>query len=261
MQGGTLVPLWIKRGQMAGSIFDERPVLISFETKGTFMRGQMRALTATSAQIVADDPCLLCNAVRANIRFRYEDTIYSLTGMAITNECDEIITLQFDHVTRQNMAMLRSLGATPTEPLHRPVSSSSGPRKRTKAEQRVVLHYPPPDGIERRIQPRYELETVATLVVLDKRSALKTTLLEISLSGCRLFSETPFNLPAESRVEIEFLGQGQPFRLAGEAKLKTDEHLLGIFFSAMSSRCKERLRELIKELSERKAPHKASWKG
>jgi hypothetical protein len=245
---------------MAGSIWDERPVLISLEAKGTFMRGQMRALTSTSAQIVADDPCLLHNAVRADVRFRYEDTIYSLSGMAITNECDEIITLQFDLVTRQNMAMLRSLGVTPPEPHHRPVPSPSGPRKRTKAEQRVVLHSPPPEGIERRVQPRYEFETVATLVVLDNGSALTTTLLEISLSGCRLFSETPFNLPAESRVEVRFLGQGLPFRLAGEAKLKRDEHLLGVFFSAMSSRCKERLRELIHELAERKAAHKASWK-
>jgi hypothetical protein len=249
-----LVPLWTKRGLLAGMDWDERPVLITLEAQGTVMRGQVRSLTVTSAQIISDGPCLLCNKVRANVRFRAEDIIYSLSGMAISSECDESIILYFDDVTRQDMAMLRSLGVKASAAPHQrqvQVPPPSVGRKRSKAEQRVVLHHPPPGGIERRVLPRYELETVATLVILDKGLALKTTVLEVSQSGCRLFSDTPFNLPLDARVEVEFVGLGQPFRLAAEIRLKKDEHLLGLSFAPMSCRCKDRLLEMIGELAEK----------
>ena len=129
-------------------------------------------------------------------------------------------------------------------------------RKRTKEEQRRVRREHPPGGIERRIETRHELESACTLTVLEMGSAWKCRTLEISLSGCRLFSETPFEVLAESRVEVEFVGKGQPFRLAASAKIKGDEHLLGMHFMPMSQRCKDRLLELIGELAK---PSKDPW--
>jgi hypothetical protein len=175
--------------------------------------------------------------------------------MIVSNDCDEGITLFFDDVTRKDMVMLRTFGVTNT-PVEAPAPLPEEPPvkpKRTKAEQRNVRHEPPPGGMERRIQPRHELEAACTLTILDKGYVWKCSLLEISLSGCRLFSDTPFNISANTRVEVDFVGKGNPFRLAADVIVKDDEHLIGLHFVAMSSRCKDRLAELTSELAEKSA--------
>jgi hypothetical protein len=251
-QPEVLIPLWTKRGQSAGFEWrDERPVLVAVEALGTVIRGQMIQLSATSALIMPDDPCLLCNKVRSNVRFRSDDIVYFLSGKAISSDCDESIILDFDDVTRKDMAMLRSLGVIQNSASHTPAPPPPARVKRGKCEQRRVLHIPPPDGQERRIQTRHELETAATLVVLERGLVMKCTLLEVSLSGCRLFSDPPFSLPPDARVEVEFTGLGQPFRLAAEIKVKKEEHLLGLAFLPMSCRCQQRLQELTGELAEK----------
>jgi hypothetical protein len=256
-QSDLLIPLWTKKGQSSSFGWkSERPVLVAVEALGAVIHGQMIQLNATSARIMLDEPCLLCNKVRTNVRFRSEDMVYFLSGKAMSSECDESITLEFDDVTRKDMAMLRALGIasaahrTPEE--HKP-SAPPVKRKRTKEEQRRVLYLPPPNGIERRMDRRHELEVNANLMIVDKGITLRCTLLEVSVSGCRLFSEAPFNLPPDVRVEVDFIGLGHPFRLAAELKLKEDQHLVGLRFAPMSCRCNERLLELVGDLVERDA--------
>jgi hypothetical protein len=232
----------------------ERPVQIQFEALGTTMRGQMLHLTATTARIEPDRQCVLFNKTRTTVRFRFEDLVYTLGGMAISCECDDSITLHFDDVTKKDMTLMRSLGLVPSDPTHAHVAHEPlVPHKRTKAEQRRVRREHPPNGVERRIQTRHELEAPVKVVVMEHGHVWNCTLLEISKTGCRLFSDTPFEIPPEAKVEVEFVGLGYPFRLVADIKVKKDEHILGLHFQAMSSRCKDRLIDLTSELAEKSA--------
>jgi hypothetical protein len=258
IKADVLVPLWPeKSGAMDMEWKSERPVLIAIESLGTRVLGKMLEMSPTRAQVLPDVPLLLFNKTRANVSFRVAEIAYSLSGVAITSECDESFLFEFDEVTRSDTVLQRSLGVTAAH-LYEfddgpPLALSLDKRKRTSAEQRYVLDQPPPDGVERRVDRRQELETHASLLVLQRRQILKCTLIEVSASGCRLYSEVPFHLGKDARVEVEFVGLGQPFRLAAEIKPKDEEHLVGLRFTYMSSRCKERLLELLGDLAEMNA--------
>jgi c-di-GMP-binding flagellar brake protein YcgR len=253
----VLVPLWPGECGSAGALWNlERPVLISIESLGTLARGQMLEMSPERARVQPDDPLFLFKKVRTNVRFRFADVVYSLNGTAITCDTDNCFDFDFDEVTRRDMAMLRALGIAAhdqEEELTADLVRHMLPvrRKRSKSEQRIVLNEAPPGGVERRQNRREELETQATLLVIDRGHNWRCTLLEISASGCRLFSDKPFDLEQNMRVEVEFIGLGIPFRLAAEIKLKEEEHLVGLHFTNMSIRCRQRLIELMGDLIEK----------
>jgi len=228
----------------------DRPILITVETLGAVLKGQMLSMSPTSAILKPDEPLLLYNKVRTSVRFRFADILYSLSGTAVSSEEDESFFFDFDDVTRKDMAMLRALGIASEQVCEPEASVRPVRRKRTRDEQRHVLHQGPPGGVERRRDPRMELEAQARLLVVEAGVMMNCTLLEISASGCRLYSEKPFQLQQDAHVEVEFVGLGYPFRLAAEVRLKGEEHVVGMRFTAMSTRCSERLKDLMDDLKE-----------
>ena len=250
-----LVPLWLPKGQIKGlDVMSGRPVLMNFDTTTSSVRGEVVGLTPTRAHIHLDKTFMLFNKVMARARFRANNIVYSLSGAAMPRERREGITLVFDDVTRTNMDLLEQLGYV-SEHDEQPESSEDGitkpvvRRKRTKEQQRIVYRIPPPGGIERRENYRYDLETFAVLHVLEGNITLHCTLLEVSMTGCRLFSELPYTLDEQIEVEVQFNAKGCPFRLHGTVHLKKEqEHILGLHFTRFSGRKKEQLRELIEEL-------------
>jgi hypothetical protein len=123
-----------------------------------------------------------------------------------------------------------------------------GRPKRSKEAQRKVLHQGPPKGRERRVRARHEIEATASVVILNQGRILKCLVLEMSLSGCRLFGESPIHLEQNTPVEVEFTGRGYPLRLRAKVKLKSDEHVIGLEFTYATERVSESLNDLIGEL-------------
>jgi len=260
----ALIPIWIgKNGPVGLCKLSDRPVLIEVDALGAALYGQMVKLTQSSAAVLADDPILLRPDIRVRVSFRFADVEYTLSGLTLTNEDDDNIVFEFDYVTRRQMAIfaghLKDAGLlqegdqaaqpAPEEP-QAPVKAAKP--KHTKAEQRQVRRERPPAGIERRVHRRHELEATVTLVVVDRGIVIKCLLLEISMSGCRLFMDVPVKIPEDTYVEVDFVGRGYPFRMAAKVKVKTDEHVLGLRFEKMTPRIKERLMDLMEEL---KAKH------
>jgi hypothetical protein len=120
--------------------------------------------------------------------------------------------------------------------------------KRSKEAQRRVLHQGPPKGRERRVCARHEIEATASVVILDQGRILKCLVLEMSLSGCRLFGESPIHLEQNTAVEVEFTGRGYPLRLRARVKLKSDDHVIGLEFTYATERVSESLNDLMGEL-------------
>lgn len=241
----ALVPLWTESSNETGQGKTlNRPILIVVETLGATLRGQLLDLTESRARVRTNDPFLMCSNVRVTLRFRFNDVVYSLSGLTQAIDKDDSFYLIFDAVTRQKILIfVGSPDAGKT------ASAEPGPpRKRTKEEQRIVRRDPPPHGIERRRHPRHILDVEAGLSLIQQGTILKCRILEVSTSGCRLFNEVPLVVAENTLVEVEFLGLGYPFRLAARTRVKTDEHLIGLEFLSGSTRTLERLRELISEL-------------
>ena len=256
----ALIPIWIEKNCPASlKKLAARPVLIEVEALGATLSGQMIKLMQCGARVLPDEPILLRANMRVKVSFRVANTEYALSGITQANDLDDTIRFEFDCVTRRQMAILseylkeagllqagEATTPAPEEPTEKEKSEAKA--KLTKAELRRVRREPPPGGIERRVHDRHELEAIATLMIVDKGIVIKCLLLEISLSGCRVFTDFPSHIEQDTPVEVDFVGRGYPLRIAATVKVKTDEYVLGLHFERMSSRSQERLRSLLHEL-------------
>lgn len=103
---------------------------------------------------------------------------------------------------------------------------------------------------DRRLQQRQELDTSATVLLVNVGSELRGRILDLSLNGCRIRTDSPFPVGIYTRVESEFYLLGLPFRLGGVIQSIHDRHTVGIRFLDLSDRKRRQLLELIAEIRE-----------
>lgn len=263
----TLVPMWIARsGNHVLDRMPSRPVVIDVETLGTVLHGQVVQLSLIGARVLPDDPFLLWKNVRVTVRFRFENVIYILSGATTASNEDHSFSFDFDSVTRKRMEVLRAQlkdeGCLQASELADPGPEleeqeeeeprSEAKSNKTKEELRQVRHMRMPPGRERRVHERHDLLADATIQKITTSRILKCQVLEISLGGCRVYTEFPHGYEKGDRVEVQFVGRGFPFRLAAAVQFEAGEQLAGLKFLHMSMRTSERLVELIHELAEKK---------
>ncbi len=112
-----------------------------------------------------------------------------------------------------------------------------------------------PVGRERRQQNRLEVDTTATIYLVNVASILRGRILDLSLSGCRIRTDERFPVGIYTRVETEFRLEGLPFRLGGVIQAIHDRNTVGIRFLDVSQRKQEQVLELIAEIDEMRAAH------
>ena len=262
----ALVPLWAEKtgisdlDQMAA-----RPVLIV--VSGKILRGEMLQLTMARARVMPLDPFLLWSSVHVKIRFMCGNVTYNLTGMTISSHADNSFSFDFDSVTRKYMTIEgKRLGDAglmdkPTQqkavltigsedPVDTPEKKPDKSAQNATMSALVVRHEEPPGGRERRVHRRYDIDAEAKLSVVNSNRTIVCTVLELSLSGCRVHSEIPHGIDRGAMVEVQFVDCGLPLRIAANVQVKTGEHLIGLKFQNMSVRMKERLNNLIWEVAE-----------
>ena len=105
-------------------------------------------------------------------------------------------------------------------------------------------------GARRRSSKRVPVDMRALLLLIKTGIAMPGHILDLSLGGCRLRTESRFNVGIYVRVETEFYFRGEPFRVAGVSQVVVDKHTVGIRFLDMSPRKREQLVELIAEIAE-----------
>jgi c-di-GMP-binding flagellar brake protein YcgR len=95
--------------------------------------------------------------------------------------------------------------------------------------------------------PRCVVDVAATLIVLSRGAMMVGRMTELSASGCRLL--LPRNLPKDGSAAIEctFKIRGVSFRLGGVIEWAGNS-LAGVEFSAMSSRSRDDLMEVLCEV-------------
>lgn len=102
---------------------------------------------------------------------------------------------------------------------------------------------------ERRSNPRYSVDTRASVFFIDVRVQIPGRVLDVSMGGCRIRTDQRFPVGIYRRVEAEFKVDGLPFRLAGVVQALHDRFTVGIRFLDMSARKRDQLAQLIDEIA------------
>jgi hypothetical protein len=262
----ALVPIWVEKSGIAElDRKPQRPVLIEMESLGKVMRGQMLQLTASGAKIMPNDPILIWNSIHVKVSFRFGDVVYALTGMSMLSEPDFSFRFQFDAVTRKSFMILgKNLGeaglldaadvemilAAKEAEAQKTEANPEAQAKKSKVHARLVRHEKPPGGRERRVHHRYDIDVGAKLAIVNSDSNFECTVLELSLGGCRVFTEAPNNIEIDTRAEVQFVSCGYPLRMPAKVQVKSGANILGLKFLEMSARIRERLQSLIWEVAE-----------
>jgi c-di-GMP-binding flagellar brake protein YcgR len=106
---------------------------------------------------------------------------------------------------------------------------------------------------DRRGQLRHEVDTSATIHLVNVGSALRGHIVDLSLGGCRIRTDERFPVGIYTRVETEFQLQGLPFRLGGVIQAIHNRFTVGIRFLDLSERKREQVLDLIDEIEEMRA--------
>jgi len=108
----------------------------------------------------------------------------------------------------------------------------------------------PHTGRDRRAQSRLPIDTSADILLINIGSHVAGRIQDLSAGGCRIHTDERFPVGIYTRVETEFRLQGLPFRLSGVIQALHDQkrQVVGIRFLDMSSRKREQVEQLIKEM-------------
>ena len=101
---------------------------------------------------------------------------------------------------------------------------------------------------DRRAFRRLRVDTRARLYLVKTGIQMTGAIQDLSMAGCRIVTEEPFNVGIYVRVEAEFFLHGLPFRLGGVSQAIIDKKTIGVRFLDMSDRKREQLAELIEEI-------------
>jgi hypothetical protein len=103
---------------------------------------------------------------------------------------------------------------------------------------------------DRRAFPRHAVDAVSKMLLVNTGICMAGRVLDLSLGGCKIRTEEPFQVGIFVRVEAEFYLQGLPFRISGVSQSIFDRNTIGVRFLDMSQRRREQLAELIAEIAE-----------
>jgi hypothetical protein len=103
---------------------------------------------------------------------------------------------------------------------------------------------------ERRTQSRHEVNTTATILLVNVASRIPGRILNLSVGGCCIRTEERFPVGIYTRVETEFHLEGLPFRLGGVVQAIKERQQVGIRFLDLSPRKREQVEQLIAEIED-----------
>jgi hypothetical protein len=255
-----LVPFWlVTNANAALARMARRPVLVAIDELEMTMPGQVLDLSMTHATVQPAGVFYLCKSVYVECAFRYGEMLYSLSGTADPSTPDKSFRMEFDTVARKAMAelgvQLRDAGLIDSEraekakELTRPLEAERQERESWSFNPRKVRHDGPPGGVERRAHSRYDVETEVRLTLVEEGRRVECTMIDLSMSGCRLYFSRAESLELGAQVEVQFIGDGLPLRLAAVVQVVMHLQSAGLRFVNVPERMKERLEDLIQEIT------------
>lgn len=245
---------------------DEESVVL-FVGYGAPLQARLVDLSQEGCRIRTMEPVTARSRLPVEVFFKVNGISFRFRGVLQWTDGHNLLGIRFVNVVPQRMVELanvicameetseaRSEGVNllvaehlATQPLAQPDPVPQSPRK--------------PVGRERRQQSRHEVDTTATILLVNVGSTLRGRILDLSLTGCRIRTDEHFPVGIYTRVETEFRYQGLPFRLGGVIQAIHDRNTVGIRFLDLSQRKREQVLELISEIDAMRAEQRAATEG
>ena len=105
-----------------------------------------------------------------------------------------------------------------------------------------------------RHEKRFPVTGQAEVTVAGGKSLFRGRILNISKSGCCVYTPASVFLPPGTLVEIVATVKGTALRLSAEARFSKPKGGIGFLFTVMSSTARGRLTDLIASLQDAEAP-------
>lgn len=277
-----LTPMWMGRSGIA--LLDkmpQRPVLLRMPATGAMLRGEVLTLGSTKACVLPVDPLLIWKNTEVTIKFRFKETVYTLSGTTTESYPDRSFTFAYDAVTREQIRttyaeVLHSAGlmedltakqetnppatesgatstaeassTTEAEPANaqKTKAKAAGEQKRTKQEiLRSIAKQLPEELGESFLR---DVELNAALHVINDKQVFPCELIRLSEGGCVAYIKEPATLGLGTSVEIRFTAHGEPYRFPAFLQEIVHPQVFQLLFQEMSPRIRTRLREYLKEI-------------
>ena len=223
------------------------PVRVVLPMTSGMVHGQLLDLSEGGCCVEPDEPFLVWNSIRVEIRFEASRMQFRLAGVTRGSRGGKSFGVEFDNMTAERLAQLTVL--LPLDPavmngidvqvaMHEPEQVRSHPAQK------------PLGGKERRIHARYRVTEKVVMLLVQSGESLHGDLLEVSQSGCRIRLEKAYTGDLGAYVELCFRLRGIPVRVAAEIQVQIGANVVGVRFTGVSGRKQQQLLELLAEVKE-----------
>lgn len=224
----------------------DQPVRIVVAATGSTIHGRLQILGETGCCVEPDEPFLVWNPIRAEIRFEANQTQFRLCGMTRGSRGGKSFGVEFDSIAAERLAELKLLLPQRRMPKAEPEKAAQP----AEAVPEPVKDNKPPEGRDRRAHERIALQASADLLVIGTGELLSIHVLDISQSGCRVCLNQPHEIAMGTTVEIRMKLNGIPVRLGGVIQVRLNDLTFGIKYIELSGRKRDQMVELIEEIKE-----------
>lgn len=252
----------------------------------TKLQGRIRDLSAGGCRLEVDTRMLTGAMLRVEIQFQIHGYTFRLVGVTAGRRTKTSLGIRFVDLSERRRAELVELlakletdaqqtakhPAAPTTTPNSPALSKSvevsfhgaqsqatnaamsSDRSRATPAPTLAVQVPVAQGAptaatgDRRAFRRLRVDTRARLHLVKTGIQMTGAIQDLSMAGCRIVTEEPFNVGIYVRVEAEFFLHGLPFRLGGVSQAIINKKTIGVRFLDMSDRKREQLAELIQEI-------------
>jgi c-di-GMP-binding flagellar brake protein YcgR len=245
---------------------DEDSVVL-FVGYGAPHEARLVDLSQEGCRLRVNEPVAARALLPVEVFFKIKGISFRLRGILQWTDGQNLLGIRFVNVIPQRMVELANVICTMGEAAEaRAEAVNLLVAKQVATHPLAQLEAGPPSarkpvGRERRQQSRHEVDTTATILLVNVGSTLRGRILDLSLTGCRIRTDERFPVGIYTRVETEFRLEGIPFRLGGVIQAIHDRNTVGIRFLDLSDRKREQVLELIDEIEQMRAAHASAAEG
>jgi hypothetical protein len=246
----------------------DRKVRVIMPGRGITIHGILKNLSESGCCVDPDEPILIWDSVRVEVRLEAFQLQFKLAGITKGNRGGKSFGIEFEGMSAEKIAQLKLLLPPKRKPAVTPgaAGAEAAPAALTEEEERILEEQQkalqakkraamvrmdgPPRGIERRVAPRYIIEAEGVMQIVQSGEMMTAYVLEMSMTGCRLHLDVPYEKGLGVHVELSFHVHGMPVRLAARTQVQMNPQTIGVKFFEGSERSKARMTELIGEIRE-----------
>lgn len=217
------------------------------------IRCRIDDLSLGGCRLRKEDDFAACVGTRLEVAFRLSGSAFRFAGALAWSQKNRVLGIQFQNMNARRREELAEILGGMREELDareraRQVVARLHAAQAGNGSQPAAQH-----KRERRIEKRHTVDARASIHLLSLHARLTGTIIDVSMSGCRIRTFEHFPVGAYRRVEVEFAVDGLPLLLAGVTQVIHNKWTVGVRFVELTARKRDQLKMVIEEIHERNA--------